>query len=288
MKIGVALPNAVPGAPGNAITTWSRRAEEHGFDSLAVIDRVVYDSTESLIALALAAAVTERVELVTNVLIAPQHGTALLAKQAASIDRASGGRLTLGVGVGLRQDDFAACEVPFRTRGARLDRQVEQLREIWNGCRGIGPAPARPGGPRLLFGGDAALAGRRAALHGGGWTMMVGTADQFASGVETVRTAWQERGRTGRPRTMAVCYAALGRDARALADRAIGAYYARLGADLAGWIASTAAIDEATLAHRIEEFSAAGADEIVIAPCSADPGQLDRIAEVALRAPALI
>ncbi|ABW16488.1 hypothetical protein Franean1_7169 [Parafrankia sp. EAN1pec] len=87
MKLGIALPNAVPGAPGDAVTTWAHRAE-----------------------------------LVTNVLIAPQHRTALLAKQAASIDRASGGRLTLGVGV--REDDFAACEIPFRSRGARLDRQL--------------------------------------------------------------------------------------------------------------------------------------------------------------------
>jgi alkanesulfonate monooxygenase SsuD/methylene tetrahydromethanopterin reductase-like flavin-dependent oxidoreductase (luciferase family) len=288
MKIGIALPNAVPGAPGSAITAWSRRAEERGFDSLAVIDRVVYDSTESLIALALAAAVTERVELVTNVLIAPQHGTALLAKQAASIDQASAGRLTLGLGVGLREDDFAACEVPFAARGARLDRQVEELREIWRGSRGIGPAPAQSGGPRLLFGGDAALAGRRAARHDGGWTMMVGTPDQFAAGVETVRAAWQEHGRTGRPRTMAIFYAALGSDAREVADHAICGYYAWLGADVASWISTTAAVDEDTLAQRIEEFSSAGADEIVIAPCSADPTQLERIADVALRSPAFV
>ncbi|SQD99581.1 MULTISPECIES: LLM class flavin-dependent oxidoreductase [unclassified Parafrankia] len=210
MKLGIALPNAVPGAPGDAVTTWARRAEECGFDSVAVIDRVVYDSVDPLVALAMAAAVTSRVELVTNVLIAPQHRTALLAKQAASIDRASGGRLTLGVGVGVRADDFAACEIPFRSRGARLDRQLDELRGIWNGEWGIGPAPARPGGPRLLIGGDAALAGPRAARHGGGWTMMVGTPDQFAAGVDTVHRAWREAGRPGTPRTMAVFYAALG------------------------------------------------------------------------------
>lgn len=286
MKLGIALPNAVPGAPGDAVTTWARRAEECGFDSVAVIDRVVYDSVDPLVALAMAAAVTSRVELVTNVLIAPQRRTALLAKQAASIDRASGGRLTLGVGVGVREDDFAACEIPFRSRGARLDRQLDELRGIWNGEWGIGPAPARPGGPRLLIGGDAALAGPRAARHGGGWTMMVGTPDQFAAGVDTVHRAWREAGRPGTPRTMAVFYAALGEDGPELAAGAIGHYYSWLGADLAGWIAGTAATDEDAVARRVEEFTAAGADEIVIAPCSAEISQLERLAGVALRTPA--
>ncbi|MEX5708131.1 LLM class flavin-dependent oxidoreductase [Parafrankia sp. FMc6] len=288
MKLGIALPNAVPGAPGDAVTTWARRAEECGFDSVAVIDRVVYDSVDPLVALAMAAAVTSRVELVTNVLIAPQHRTALLAKQAASIDRASGGRLTLGVGVGVREDDFAACEIPFRSRGARLDRQLDELRGIWNGEWGIGPAPARPGGPRLLIGGDAALAGPRAARHGGGWTMMVGTPEQFAAGVDTVHRAWREAGRPGTPRTMAVFYAALGEDGPELAAGAIGHYCSWLGADLAGWIAGTAATDEAAVARRVEEFTAAGADEIVIAPCSAEISQLERLAGVALRTPAAV
>jgi alkanesulfonate monooxygenase SsuD/methylene tetrahydromethanopterin reductase-like flavin-dependent oxidoreductase (luciferase family) len=285
MKIGIALPTVVPGAAPDAVTTWARQAERRGFDSVAVIDRVVYDSTEPLIALALAAAVTERVDLVTNVLIAPQRGTALLAKQAASIDRASGGRLTLGVGVGLRDDDFAACETPRRIRGSRLDHQLGELRAIWGGERGIGPAPARPEGPRLLIGGDAALAVARMVRHDAGWTMMVGTPEQFAAGVEAVRSGWTAAGRPATPRTMAVFYAAVGDRARERADRAAAHYYAWLGPEVAGWIAGTAATDEDTIARRIEEFAAAGADDIVLAPCSADPHELDRLADVAVRTP---
>lgn len=117
---------------------------------------------------------------------------------------------------------------------------------------------------------------------------MVGTPDQFAAGVDTVHRAWREAGRPGTPRTMAVFYAALGEDGPELAAGAIGHYYSWLGADLAGWIAGTAATDEDAVARRVEEFTAAGADEIVIAPCSAEISQLERLAGVALRTPAAV
>jgi alkanesulfonate monooxygenase SsuD/methylene tetrahydromethanopterin reductase-like flavin-dependent oxidoreductase (luciferase family) len=281
MKIGIALPNVVPGTSGDDLLHWSRRAEELGFASLAVIDRVVYDSYEPLVTLAMAAAVTQRIELVTNVLIAPQHRTALLAKQAASIDRVSGGRLTLGLGVGLRADDFAACEAPMRGRGARFDTQLTDLQTIFGGVAGIGPAPARAGGPELLIGGDAAIAGPRAARHGAGWTMMVGTPEQFAAGAETVRRAWRAAGRSDEPRLMAVFYAATGPDATDLVATSVGHYYAWLGPELAAWITGTAALGERAIAERIAQFADAGATEIVLAPCTADRNQLERLAAVA-------
>ena len=114
MKIGIGLPNVTPGTEGRRLVGWAQRAEELGIDSLGVIDRVVYDSYEPLLALAMAAAVTERIELVTNVVIAPLRNTGMLAKQAASLDRASGGRLTLGLALGGRDDDFVACGLPTR------------------------------------------------------------------------------------------------------------------------------------------------------------------------------
>ena len=127
MKIGLGLPNVIPGTEGRRLVGWAQRAEELGFDSLGVIDRVVYDSYEPLLALAMAAAVTERIELVTNVVIAPLRNTGMLAKQAASLDRASGGRLTLGLALGARDDDFVACGLPSRERGRMLDAQLGEL-----------------------------------------------------------------------------------------------------------------------------------------------------------------
>jgi alkanesulfonate monooxygenase SsuD/methylene tetrahydromethanopterin reductase-like flavin-dependent oxidoreductase (luciferase family) len=291
MNIGIGLPNVVPGTEGRELVHWARRAEELGFDSLAVIDRVVYDSYEPLLALAMAAAVTERIELVTNVLIAPVRGTAMLAKQAASLDRASAGRLTLGLALGARDDDFAVCGLSPRQRGRMLEAQLAELRRIWSEAGspgGIGPAPSRPAGPRLLIGGDVRYAGARAARYGDGWTMMVGSPAEFAAGVEAARAAWQEAGRPGAPRTMAVFYAAVGGDAAALAERAVGGYYAWLGQEIAGYIVASAALGEEAIAERVDAFAAAGADDVIVVPCSADPGQLEGIAAAALRTPALV
>src|ERR687885_211311 len=123
MDIGIGLPNAVRGVDRRGIVDWARRAEEAGFSSLGTIDRIAYPNYESLISLAAAAAVTERIRLVTSILLAPLRSAALLAKQAASVDNISGGRLDLGLAVGGRADDYAETGTTFDQRGAIFDRQ---------------------------------------------------------------------------------------------------------------------------------------------------------------------
>src|ERR687887_816133 len=127
MQIGIGLPSTIPGTEGEQIVEWARRAERRGFSSLGTIDRIVFDNYEPLIALAAAAAVTERIRLTTSILIAPYRANAaLLAKQAASVDRLSGGRLVLGMAVGGRPDDFEASGVPFDGRGRRFDEMLAE------------------------------------------------------------------------------------------------------------------------------------------------------------------
>src|SRR4051794_2447572 len=104
MKIGIGLPNTVRGAEGRTLVAWARRAEERGFSTLGTIDRIVYPSYESMTALAAAAGATERIGLLTNILIAPTREPVVLAKQLASLDQLSGGRFTFGVSVGGRED----------------------------------------------------------------------------------------------------------------------------------------------------------------------------------------
>jgi len=103
------------------------------FSSLATIDRIVYPSYDSLISLGAAAAVTDRIGLMTNILIAPVHDGVLLAKEAASVDRLSGGRLTLGLAAGGRRDDFEAVGQDFATRGARFEHQLRVMNKVWRG-----------------------------------------------------------------------------------------------------------------------------------------------------------
>src|SRR4051794_18767719 len=134
MDVGIGLPATISGTEGAQLLEWARRAEARGFSSLGTIDRIVYGNYEPLIALAAGAAVTQRIRLATTILIAPYRANAaLLAKQAASIDRLSGGRLVLGMAVGGREDDYEASGVELRTRGKRFDAMLEQMEPVWAG-----------------------------------------------------------------------------------------------------------------------------------------------------------
>src|SRR5947207_8606802 len=105
MKIGIGFPANIPGVQGKHLISWAKKADVGPFSSLGLIDRLVYDNYDPLIAFAAAAGATQRIRFTTSILLAPLHNAALLAKQAASLDAISGGRLTLGLGVGLREDD---------------------------------------------------------------------------------------------------------------------------------------------------------------------------------------
>jgi alkanesulfonate monooxygenase SsuD/methylene tetrahydromethanopterin reductase-like flavin-dependent oxidoreductase (luciferase family) len=282
MKVGIGLPNAVRGVGRAGIVEWAQRAEKAGFASLGTLDRVVYANYESMIALAAAAAVTERVELVTDILIAPlRSNTALLAKQAATLDSLSGGRLTLGLAPGGRRDDFEASGVDFSRRGRIFDRQLDELTAVWRGERGIGPAP-RPGGrPGLLIGGRTDVAYQRAATYADGWTIGGGSPAMITQALDKLTEAWTAAGRADRPRTMALFYFALGQDAKKMAAESLGDYYAFLG-DYAQQVVASAATDAATVRKYLADFEAAGTDDVICFPASADVSQVDRLAEAAL------
>lgn len=280
MDVGIGLPAAIPGVEGAAVVEWARRAERRGFSTLAVIDRIAYDNYEPLVALAAAAAVTERIRLTTTILLAPlRTNHALLAKQAASVDRLSGGRLVLGVGVGRREDDYTESGVDFRRRGAELDRLLVRLAEQWaRSDTAAGPAPARPGGPVLMFGGDAPAAYRRMATHGAGWIAGGGFGDVFRSGAAAARAAWSAAGRPGSPRLLALAYFALGDGAGAAAHGYLSDYYAFVG-PFAERIVAGALVTPGQIAARVAEFSQAGCDELILFPCRSDPAQVDLAAD---------
>jgi alkanesulfonate monooxygenase SsuD/methylene tetrahydromethanopterin reductase-like flavin-dependent oxidoreductase (luciferase family) len=227
MDVGIALPNAVPGAPGAQLTEWARRAEARGFSTLGTIDRVVYDNYEPLIALAAAAAVTERIGLSTTVLLAPLRTNAvLLAKQALSVNALSDGRLTLGVGLGARDDDYEIGGVELSGRGERLDAMLGEMERIWDGGE-VGPPLA--GAPRLIVGGHADASYARAARFADGW-IASGTGPEVArEGIEKAKAAWADAGREGRPHLMALAYFSLGERAEEDVRENLMDYYAWLG-----------------------------------------------------------
>lgn len=279
MDIGIALPNAVPGASGAQLTEWARRAEKRGFSTLGTIDRVVYDNYEPLVALAAAAAVTERIGLSTTVLLAPlRTNTVELAKQARSVNALSDGRFTLGIGLGARDDDYEASGVELRGRGKRLDAMLEEMKEIWAGEE-VGPTIA--GAPRLIVGGHADPAYARAARLGDGWIAAGSGPDQAREGAEKARAAWREAGREGEPHIMALAYFSLGERAEEDMREGLMDYYAWLGEDIARMIGDSAAKDAEAVAEYIAAYEKFDCDELVFCPSSADPAQVDLLADAA-------
>lgn len=278
MDVGIGLPNSVRGVERAGIVDWARRAEAAGFSSLGTIDRLAYPSYEPLTALAAAAAVTERIGLLTDILIAPlRTNTALLAKQAATIDHLSDGRLTLGLAVGGRADDYSAGGTDFGTRGAAFDEQLGTLTRLWE-QDAVAPGVAGRARPGILVGGSNPRTFARAAAHGDGWTMGGGTPDQLAEGAAATREAFAAAGRADTPRVVALCYFALGDGGADAARASLGDYYAWLG-DIADQIVASAVTDTGTARGYRDAFAAAGCDELIFFPAATDPAQVELLAE---------
>ncbi|MGH2967563.1 MAG: LLM class flavin-dependent oxidoreductase [Solirubrobacteraceae bacterium] len=283
MEVGIGLPATIPGVEREQLLEWARRAEARGFSSLGTIDRLVYANYEPLIALAAAAAVTERIRLATTIMIAPYRANgALVAKQAATLDNLSNGRLVLGVAVGAREDDYEASGVDIHSRGRLFEAMLGEWKRIWAGesfgtAGAIGPRPSN-GGPTLIIGGTADAAFERAARYGDGWIMGGGAPDQFKDGVTKLEAAWQAAGRKGAPRKLSLAYFSLGTGAEQAADRYLRDYYAWLG-EYAGMIADSAATDADTVNGYVQGFADAGCDELILFPSSPDPDQVDLLAD---------
>jgi alkanesulfonate monooxygenase SsuD/methylene tetrahydromethanopterin reductase-like flavin-dependent oxidoreductase (luciferase family) len=279
MDVGIGLPNAVPGTSGANLVEWARRADARGFSSLGTIDRVVYDNYEPLMALAAAAAVTERIGLCTSVLLGPLRTNPTdLAKKSLSLNALSDGRFTLGVGLGGRGDDYEASDVSMRDRGKALDATLERIREVWEGDE-VGPS--RQGSPGLVVGGSVDASFTRAARFGDGWIAGGSPPEEYAGMAEKAKAAWAAAGREGEPRLMGLAYYSLGDDAEAEAEAYLGDYYAFLGEEVAGYIVAGAAKDAEAVKQRIAAFDEAGCGELIFFPSSSDPAQVDLLADAA-------
>ena len=285
MKIGTGLPNQVRNMRPDVVPGWAKLAEESGFTMLTTVGRHAYPGLSDTVALAAAAAVTSRIELIPGVLLATTWPAPLLAKEVAGIDGVSGGRLTLGVGVGQRLDDFVADGYGPKGRGARFDRDLEIYREVWRGEPvGGGPNPAVPPGTRqipLMFGGFAPAALNRMARWGEGYIGGSIPAPMAAPMFEAAKKAWQEAGREGSPRLIALAYYALGDGEAGKAN--VFDYYSDHTADGGDFakLASGAVCDSpAKVKEAISAFGALGIDEIVFNATTDDIDEVKRLAEI--------
>jgi alkanesulfonate monooxygenase SsuD/methylene tetrahydromethanopterin reductase-like flavin-dependent oxidoreductase (luciferase family) len=273
VKVGIGLPNTIPGTDGALLVEWARRADAGPFSTVAVLDRLVYDSFEPFTALAAAAAVTERVRLATMIAIGPLRGTAMLAKLAVSVDALANGRLTLGLGVGARRDDYTVAQVNHRTRGSALSEQLAYLRGELE-ASGVGP-PRK--GIELLVGGGSGPAFARMARYADGYAHGGGPPRAFGSAATKARAAWQDHERPGEPRLWGQGYFAFAEPER-------GTDYLRDYYAFTGPFADKIAAGNLTSARAVKDFirgyEAEGCDELILFPTVGSIAELDRLAEV--------
>ena len=277
MNIGVGLPTSTAGINAELLFEWAKRADAGPFSSLGVVDRVAYQNYEPFTALAAAAAITRRVRLATMVAIAPLRNTAILAKQAATLDALSGGRLTLGLAVGARGEDYAASGIDSRGRGRRFGEQLEAIRDIWEEGK-IGPTPKAPG-PRVLVGGSSGEALARMARYADGYMHGGGPPRAFAGAAAKAVAAWTDLGRPGRPILWGMGYFGLGDGTADAGAEYLRHYYAFTG-PFAEKIAAGNLTSPGAITDFVRGYEDAGCDELVLFPTASSIEQVDRLAEV--------
>jgi alkanesulfonate monooxygenase SsuD/methylene tetrahydromethanopterin reductase-like flavin-dependent oxidoreductase (luciferase family) len=265
------------------IPAWARRAEEAGFATLGTTGRVAYPGVMDTVALATAAGATTTIGLLSQVLVATAWPGTLLAKEAASIDGVSGGRLTLGIGVGIREDDFVVPGHGPRDRGARMDRDLATYRSMWAGEPVPGsPNAAVPAGGRqvpLLFGAITPAAYRRMAESSDGYIAASVPAAVASGAFDAARAAWQAAGRPGQPRLVGLNYFALGDPDRGRAD--IADYYAATP-EYQDIVVDGVHTDAESLRDAVKQFEALGADELILSPGTDDLDEITRLADIVL------
>jgi len=230
VKFGIIFANAGPLGEPDVTTGLAQLAEEHGFESLWTVEHTVvpagyaseypYDEsgkmpggdevsiTDPLIWMTWVAAVTTHLRVATGILILPQRNPVTLAKELATLDVLSGGRVDLGIGVGWLREEFEALGVPFESRGARTDEYVAAMRALWNDdpatfkgefvaferCHS-NPKPVQPGGIPIVIGGHSQAAARRAGRLGNGFFPGRYRDEELRPLLETMRSSATEAGR---------------------------------------------------------------------------------------------
>ena len=292
MQVGMSMPVMEPDLDASVLRRWAQLIDEGPFSSLCWGERIAFDNPEALTLLGALAAWTERVPLVTTVVVPQLHDPVLLAKALATGDMLCGGRLTVGVGVGGRHEDYHAVGADPTTQTMRgLAERVAVMQRVWAGEKitdsvlPVGPRPVQPGGPRLLVGTIGPKTLRSAARWADGLAGITLDLDPIRQNelYDVARDAWAQAGRPA-PHLATSFWFALGDPAvaRDQIHRHLRHYmnwipveYVDAMAPTTGWAGT-----EEQLADVLRAFAAVGTSEVHLIPTSADLDQLWRVADV--------
>lgn len=288
MRVGVALPQMAKGLDRARFSAWCRAVDDGPFSSISAGERITFHNLDGFTLCAAAAASTERVRILVNVVVLPWHSPALVAKELASMDVLSGGRVEVAVGVGGRSQDYAALGAPFAGRHRRLDDGVAELRRLWAGGAAadgqpVGPVPVQAGGPPIL----ASAMGPKSLARAAHWAdgisgfTLLGDAEETGRLFRAAEAAWSTAGRQETPRLVTGSFVALGPDAENRLRTFAAEYLHVFSPDFAASLSESMTLDDpGRLRDVLDAVEAQGADEFIVVPATSDPTMIEHLAAV--------
>ncbi|STZ43937.1 F420-dependent methylene-tetrahydromethanopterin reductase [Mycolicibacterium gilvum] len=297
VHISMGLPTLFPHGRETELA-WYRKIDEGPWDGLVTYERLLYPHSWSVVPqLAAAAAVTERVRLWTDVVTLPMRNPVMFAKDMATIDVLSGGRLTLGVGIGAWDEDYVAAGSPTDRKRQRMDAAVATMRKVWaqeppvEGHHPVGPTPVQAAGIPLLAG----VVGPKALARAAKWAVGVSDpanslhfdAENLAAQRERVAQAWQAAGRTDKPHFSTPIWFALGPDPETQLRDHVREFWDQevvatgpAGSYLTDATTGMLNFGPSALLTAVNGAREAGLDELRLIPTTADPDEIDRARDV--------
>ncbi len=289
MKIGICMPYMEPEFTRERMLAWCRLVDEGPFSSISCGERITGPTADMRTLLSAAAALTERVGIVATLYVLPMHSAVWAAKEIASLDVVSGGRVTLTVGVGGRRADYLAVGAPFERRYQRLDEQIAEMRRIWKGeppvegVDPVGPAPVQKGGPAILTG----SMGPKAIARASHWAQGIyawsgnGRKSEIARILELADRSWAETGRDEAPRRLAGFWYSLAPDGQRRLQEYVYEYIKVLGEPLARAMAK--GVDRSTpdsVRKSLDAMEELDCEEVFLVPATAELAEVERAAEL--------
>jgi alkanesulfonate monooxygenase SsuD/methylene tetrahydromethanopterin reductase-like flavin-dependent oxidoreductase (luciferase family) len=292
MKIGVCIPYMKPGLGRDDFMAWFRRIDQGPFHSLSCGERITGPTFDMRVLLSAAIAATERVQINTTLYVLPMHNAVRVAKEIATMDVLSNGRMTITVGVGGREKDYQAVGASFKGRFARMDEQVATMRKIWAqeppfvGADPVGPPPLQSGGPKILAGVMGPKSMARCAQWADGIYAWSGNGElsEMEHFFSMADAAWLDAGRTEKPYRLGGFWYCLAPDAPARLHQYVYDYLKIMGDDIATMMADAMQRNSPdAVMQALDNMQEAGCEEVFLVPATADLAEIDRLEEILAR-----
>ena len=289
MKVGICLPYMKPGIDRKTILDWCRAIDQGPFHSLTCGERITGYSYEMRVILSAAAAVTERVRIVPSLYVLPMTNAVRAAKEIATLDVLSEGRVTVVVGVGGREVDYQAVDASFKNRFKRMDEQVATMKRIWageppfEGADEVGPRPFQDGGPPILVGAMGPKSIKRVSKWADGLYGFAMGGEKALSQYffDAAEQAWAESGRDSKPYKMGGFWYSMADNAETALKEYVYDYLKVMDESSARQTAdSMTRFTPEAIIEAMDDIEATGCEELFLTPATADIKEVDRIAEL--------